>query len=436
MTCRLLLALALLAFTGAVPAAERPNILLILADDQAWTDYGFMGHDVIRTPHLDRLASESAVFTRAYVPTSLCRPSLATLITGLYPHQHRTCGNDPRFTPAGGVNKQNSPEYRALNERLIAHIEEHSTVPRVLGTAGYRSLQTGKWWEGNYRRGGFTAGMTHGDPNRGGRHGDAGLVIGRQGLQPIYDFLKETGEEPWFIWYAPMLPHTPHDPPERLLAKYTAPGKSIHVARYQAMCEWWDETCGELLAHLDQTGQSQNTLVVYTCDNGWIQDPEGPRFASRSKRSPYDSGIRSPILLRCPGKIESARYETLVSSIDVAPTIYAAAGVAAPDGLPGINLLDVCKNRGQCDREQLFGAIFEHDVADVDEPGKSLLFRWTIAGQRKLILPHGDGAAELYDLGADPHEQQNLAGDQSDEVTRLTAEINRWWPAAVATPVR
>lgn len=419
----------LIVLATSLSAAERPNVLFILSDDQAWTDYGFMGHDTIRTPHLDKLASQSAVFPRAYVPTSLCRPSLATLITGLYPHQHRTSGNDPALSAGARQKRYQSEEHQRLNAKLIAHIEEHPTVPRLLGTAGYRSLQTGKWWEGDFSRGGFTAGMTHGDVTRGGRHGDDGLDIGRQGLQPIYDFLDAKCEQPWFIWYAPMLPHTPHNPPERLLAKYTAEGKSLHVARYQAMCEWWDETCGELLQAVEDRGLTQNTLVVYVTDNGWIQDPEQPRYAPRSKRSPNEGGIRSPILLRWPGRIEPARYETLVSSIDLTPTILAAAGVEAPAGLPGINLLEVCRNGGRSDRQQLYGEIFEHDIPDVDDAAKGLLYRWTIDGQWKLILPTGSGAAELYDLAADPHEHQNLAAAHPDRVRELTKAINAWWPA-------
>lgn len=422
----------ILGWTGTAPGAERPNVLLILSDDQAWTDYGFMGHDTIRTPHLDRLASQSAVFPRAYVPTSLCRPSLATLITGLYAHQHRITGNDPLLSAGARREKYRSAEHRALNERLIAHIEEHPTVPRLLGAAGYRSLQTGKWWEGNYSRGGFTAGMTHGDPDRGGRHGDAGLDIGRQGLKPIYEFLDAADERPWFIWYAPMLPHTPHNPPDRLLAKYTQEGKSVHVARYQAMCELWDETCGELLKGLDDRGLTSNTLVVYVTDNGWIQDPEAPRYAPRSKRSPNEGGVRSPILLRWPGHIEPARYETLVSSIDLAPTMLAAAGVAAPPELPGLNLLEVCRNGGRSDRGQLFGEIFEHDIPDVDDAAKGLLYRWTIAGDWKLILPTGDGSPELYNVTADPHEQSNVASQQPARVQKMTADINAWWPASGA----
>jgi arylsulfatase A-like enzyme len=412
----------------ASPAADRPNVLFILSDDQAWTDYGFMGHDTIRTPHLDKLASQGAIFPRAYVPMSLCRPSLATLVTGLYPHQHRISGNDPVFKANARKARYQSEEYLQLNERLIAHIEEHPTVPRLLGQAGYRSLQTGKWWEGNPARGGFTTGMTHGDPQRGARHGDAGLDIGRKGLKPIYDFLDAKSDQPWFIWYAPMLPHTPHTPPDRLLAKYTAAGKSEHIAKYQAMCEWWDETCGELLKAIDDRGLAGNTLVVYVTDNGWLQDPDNPRYAPRSKRSPNEGGIRSPIILRWPGQIEPARHETLVSSIDLAPTILSACGVDVPKSMPGLDLLDICKHAGQSERTQLFGEIFEHDIPDVDDPVKGLTHRWTIEGDWKLILPVGDGAAELYNLNDDPHENQNLAAQNPERVAALTKGIDAWWP--------
>ena len=115
-------------------AAERPpNVVMIVADDQGWTDFGFMGHPVIKTPHLDKLAAESAVFPNGYVPTSLCRASLATLLTGLYASQHKICCNDP----PDGV------------DRAAMHpfIKNAPTVPRLLQQAGYRSLQTGKFWD-------------------------------------------------------------------------------------------------------------------------------------------------------------------------------------------------------------------------------------------------------------------------------------------------
>jgi uncharacterized sulfatase len=453
------------AFHGSLQAAEdaRPNVLVIIGDDIAWTDYGFMGHADVRTPSLDRLAREGVVFRRGYVPTALCRPSLASIITGLYPHQHGITGNDPAI--GAELERQrvaDDPQYQALRERLVAKIDQVATLPRVLAQHGYASLQTGKWWEGSYARGGFTHGMTHGDPRRGGRHGDAGLTIGRQGLEPIRKFLdalleEDRGDRPFFIWYAPFLPHTPHNPPERLFAKYQREGRPIELARYYAMCEWFDETCGELLAMLDDRGLSENTLVVYVADNGWIQrtgDTTVPgdwnqSFAPRSKQSPNEGGVRTPIVLRWPAQLEPAEPDALASSIDLAPTILAACGIDPPQGLPGIDLIAAYR-AGEWTRPIIFGEGFAHDVADVDRPAASLLFRWCInegrfgnpsSGRLKLIIPHdgqigryapvhrlhqADGV-QLYDLADDPHERRNLAESQPAVVDRLQRQINAWW---------
>lgn len=409
------LSLALTAFSGTAIAADRPpNVVLLIGDDQAWTDFGFMGHKDIRTPHLDRLASQSAVFPRGYVPMSLCRPSLATLLTGRYPHEHRISGNDP---PKGTDRRE-----------MLRHVRSLPTLPKWLGQRGFASFQTGKWWEGNFADGGFTAGMTHGDPAKRGRHGDLGLKIGREGLQPIRDFLAKTGDKPFFLWYAPMMPHTPHTPPERLLAKYQQPDRPLPIAKYYAMCEWFDETVGELIGILNESGVAENTLVVFVTDNGWIQQPNANGFAPKSKRSPYDGGLRTPILVRWPGRVTPARFETPVSSIDIVPTILSATGIATDQALPGKNLLEIAANGGKCDRASLFGEIFDHDVADIDRPAASLLFRWTLSeGRWKLILPDGSGNAELYDVLADPFETNDLAAKHTDVVQRLTKDINRWW---------
>ncbi len=417
MNATLLLSVTLLCALQ-VNAAEQPNVLMIVSDDQAWTDYSFMGHQAIQTPHLDKLARQSALFTRGYVPASLCRPSLATMITGLYPHQDGITGNDP---PQG-----------TDRTKMLTHIQAHPTLPGLLAKQGYLSLQTGKWWEGNYKLGGFTHGMTHGDPKRGGRHGDLGLKIGREGLRPVESFLDECGEKPFFIWYAPFLPHSPHNPPERLLKKYTAQGRSLHVAKYYAMCEWFDETCGELLGILDQRGLADNTLVVYVCDNGWIQREDSGRYAPKSKRSPNDGGVRTPIMLRWPGKIAPKKYDTLVSSIDLAPTILSACNITPPKEMPGVNLLDLVIDGKPLKRDAIFGEIFDHDVADINDPSASLQYRWVIEGDWKLILPRAGGPhtgdkAELYNLGDDPHEEKNLAAENPEIVKRLTTRLKDWW---------
>jgi uncharacterized sulfatase len=412
-------------------AADHPNIVMIISDDQAWNDYGFMGHDVIQTPNLDRLAAQSAVFRRGYVPTGLCRPSLMTLITGLYTHQHKTSGNDP--SPA--VTKTNTPEYNEQRAKLIEHIDQHPTVPKLLAAQGYVSHQSGKWWEGNYARAGFTAGMTRGFPERGGRHGDDGLEIGREGMEPVFRFVDQAvaDDKPFFLWYAPFLPHTPHNPPQRILNKYRAADRPMALAKYYAMCDWFDETCGQLVDYVDEKKVRENTLIVYVTDNGWIQ---------RTPETKVPEGWRpSFAMFSWPGTIEPAEREELCSSIDLVPTMLAAADASIPESLPGLNLLPAIRDGKPIDRDTIFGETCAHDIVDIEKPEASLLYRWCIERRWKLLLTY-DGQVnrypavhlrterrpQLFDLVADPHETKNLATDHPGIVARLARKIDQWWP--------
>lgn len=430
------------------PRVETPNILLIISDDHGWTDYGFMGHPEIETPHLDRLARQSAVFTRGYVPTALCRPALATLITGLYAHQHKITGNDPALLPSmiGPDREPGEPDtYRKLRSQLISRIDRVPTVPQLLSQRGYLSHQSGKWWEGNFRRGGFTSGMTRGFPEPGGRHGDDGLKIGREGLEPVLSFIDQAKEaqRPFFAWYAPFLPHTPHNPPDRLFEKYKQKGvQSDSIARYHAMVEWFDETCGQLIQHLEDRDLRRNTLIVYVGDNGWIQLPNANGFAPRSKQSANEGGVRQPIMFCWPETIQPGlRGDQLCSSIDIVPTILAAAQVEPPTSLPGLNLLPILQSGEPTPRQEVLGETFAHDVADIENPEATLLYRWVIEGPWKLLLTY-DGQVgryaqhhrreerrpQLYHLLDDPHELNNQAGEHPELVERLAQKIHHWWP--------
>jgi uncharacterized sulfatase len=405
---------------------------MIIGDDQAWTDYGFMGHPQIKTPHLDKLASESLVFKRGYVPSSLCRPSLASMITGLYPHQHLLTSNDPPI-PKGLTNAQANKDPRFLKQRqeMIAIFEKSPTLPKLLEKQGYISFQAGKWWEGNACRcGGFTEGMTHGDPAKGGRHGDEGLKIGRQGLQPVFDFLDKAKKDkkPFFVWYAPMMPHQPHNPPARLFNKYKDKTKSEHIAKYWAMCEWFDETVGDLLGKLEKNGQVEDTLVIYLHDNGWIQNPNGASYAPKSKRSQYDGGLRTPILIRWPGHVKPGETDHLADSVDLAPTILHAVGAKPTKDMQGINLLDA---HWVTTRDTIYGDIYTHNAVDIHKPAANLEYRWVIRGHMKLIVPDAanvkNGKIELYDLAKDPTETNNLAAMRPDLVKDLKKILDAWW---------
>ena len=419
-------------------AADRPNIVLILSDDQAWTDYGFMGHPDVQTPHLDDLARRSLLFQRGYVAAPLCRPSLATMVTGLYPFQHGITGND-----VDGYRDR-----AALDVPLREAFHKHPSLIKSLVESGYLAHQSGKWWEGSWQDGGFTHGMTHGDPDRGGRHGDAGLTIGRQGLKPVTEFIDMAieQEKPFFVWYAPFLPHTPHTPPERLLKKYSTAGRASDVAKYYAMCEWFDETCGELLGCLEDRKIANNTIVVYICDNGWAapstnaEDPNQELwkgYAQRSKSSPYENGIRTPIMISWPDRVKPKQAPGFAHAIDLFPTLASAAGVHVPNRLPGINLLDA---NALASRKQVFGVCHSTHNITIGNPDDTLQYLWCVEEQWKLLVRF-DGQdttkyrnlhvwdtapLRLYDLNADPHEKNDVAGQHPEVVARLKSAITDW----------
>jgi len=416
----------------------QPNVVLILGDDQAWSDYGFMGHPDIETPNLDRLASQSLVFDRGYVASPLCRPSLASIITGLFPFQHGVTGND-----VDGMKDR-----AALDLPLRTQFHQHPSFIRTLTDSGYLAHQSGKWWEGSYSDGGFTDGMTHGDPKRGGRHGDAGLRIGRNGMQPVTDFVDHAVSEqkPFFIWYAPFLPHTPHNPPKRLLQKYTSEGRPSDVTNYFAMCEWFDETCGQLLKHLEDRKVAGNTLVLFICDNGWAarstnaQDPNQKMwsgYALRSKGSPYENGIRTPILVSWPNRLQPQRCSDLAHAIDLFPTIAAATGVTAPTGLPGINLMNVDARKG---RQRVFGVTHSIHNLTIGKPDETQQYLWSVGKEWKFIQRYqgkdttryrnvhawDTAPVRLFNIHADPFERNDLAEERADMVERKKLEIEDW----------
>lgn len=408
-------------------ANQRPNVVLIISDDQAWTDYSFMGHPHICTPNLDHLAAESLTFTHGYVPSSLCCPSLATVITGLYPHQHGITSNDPPQRPGDLTKEQRAAEFAAGREQMNRKFDAVAALPRILADHGYESLQTGKWWQGDFHHGGFTHGMT-----KGTRHGDEGLKIGRETMQPIFDFidLATRDKRPFFVWYAPMMPHQPHTPPRRLLDKYLAVAPSPHVARYWAMVEWFDETVGTLLKHLDENQLRDNTIVLFVADNGWITDPQTGNYAAKSKQSPYDGGIRTPIMIRWPGHIEPHRSEVPVNSIDLLPTLLSLLHFPKNTELPGVDMLGPAVTK----RNAIFGECFTHNAVDLNNPAASLRWRWVISGKWKLIQPapqNERGVAELYRLDTDPSEEHDLAAQHPELVATLTNKLNAWWPGTL-----
>jgi uncharacterized sulfatase len=441
------LAFAWLACGCAVlSAADRPNILMIVSDDHAWFDYGFMGSKAVSTPHLDKLAAESRTFPRGYVTNSLCGPSLASMLTGRHVHRHGITGNDP-FVPvaaAAGAKgagkaaaaKQKSAAFLEGRAQMIKLFQSSPILPRLLGEQGYVSLQTGKWWMGPYQTGGFTEGMT-----KGGRHGDEGLDIGRKTLAPLTDFISRSKKDgkPFFAWYAPMMPHDPHTPPERLLAKYRDKSPTPQAAKYHAMVEWFDETIGEIRAHLEKEGLTRDTIIIYIADNGWIPRTDLPAVDfTRSKQSPFDGGVRTPIFVSWPGHIKPATIDEAASAVDIMPTLLKLVGAPVPADGDGIDLLD---DNALKSRPFVAGQNSTHDIQELGRPAASLRYRWLVSGDLKLIVSSGlqtgrvvhgsrDDATEpprLFDLKADPYELRDLAAERPADVKRLMGQLDGWW---------
>lgn len=460
---------AVIFFAASTFAAERPNVVLIISDDQTYSDFGFMGHEQVRTPHIDRLAAKSARYTNGYVPSSVCRPSLVTLLTGLYPHQHGVHFNHP---PPGFGKLTRSPdidktEYDALRDAATRFIRSAPTLPRILAANGYRCLQTGKYWEGHWKNAGFTEGMTTAEPRNqvdalGNKriaygdivahgNGDHGLAIGRETMKPIFDFVDDCRAkgDPFFVWYAPFLPHLPHDAPDRFRKQYEDdPDVPKHAVSYYSACSWFDATVGQLVKHVEDAGLAKETIFVFVVDNGFSPDAKQPldddnfNYTKKSKRSPFDDGLRTPILIRWDGHTKAFTQTNPCSSVDLFPTLLSALELKVEDvKLPGESLWPSAIGESPLPSRAVFGEIYPGDASSLGNPSHDIAYRWIREGRFKLIVPHSRFGETpwgnylkkpaLFDLIADPRESRNLAGVAEFEETtqKLTRKLDTWWTA-------
>ena len=194
--------------------------------------------------------------------------------------------------------------------------------------------------------------------------------------------------------------------------------------------------------YLKEKSLDQNTLVVYTTDNGWIQSPKHNRYAARSKRAPHEGGVRTPIMFKLPGVIQpEMNHSTLVSNIDLVPTVLNFLNVSNKE-LPGINVLD---NEKLEKRETLFIECYNHDILNVEKPSETVLYKIALNQKWKLMLPNPkmvvksfdtpqeqyygyySNQPQLFDLENDPHEQVNLADKYPETVAKMSRQINEWW---------
>lgn len=389
---------------GAVPSGEKPNIILIIADDLSWSLYSFMGHPLIKTPAIDKLAAEGIAFVNGTATAPICRPSLQSILTGLYQR-------DIKKDNIGNINR-----------------EVNKVLPQYLAEAGYANLQTGKWWEADPVRSGFTEGIT--SPSSAAKD-----EIGRRTMKPIFNFitqnylapLQSVGEaKPFFVWYAPRIPHQPFDPPDEFLNLYP---EDENKRRYYGMISWLDSTIDEITTFLDTTTLSDgrrlrdNTLIIYLADNGF--------GILNSKDHFTENGMRTPIILNFPGRIPAVgKHEALVSEIDILPTILEYAGLPAPQLPDALSLKQLAESGGNApSRKYIFGNWRP-------SAGRSVRTK-----QYKFYDDSRGKPQRLTDLIKDPFEEKNLIGTDTAKrqyralTTELENLIQGWWQNRTPPPL-
>lgn len=422
----------------APPATvNHPNIVFVIADDVSYDKFGFMGNKAAKTPTLDQLAQQGTVFTTAYVPTAFCRPSLATLLTGQWPHQTRLYTN------------RGIPVLPAGSSTLATHLQQ----------SGYITFSGGKFWEDEPDLRGFD----YFDPNKDD--------FARKNQDVLWRFLDSfAGKQPMFIFWAPLLPHRPHNAPQKFMdaideSKLDLKGIPLDQQehfkeaekRLLAMTMWFDDEFNKLFQQLKTRNQLENTVFVFLADNG---------FSNRgiSKSAPYELGLRTPIIFYWPGHFPVQLIDAGVDTVNIFKTILDIANVPALSiPLPGHSLLPVITQKTPPIAEKLFGADYpafslktdplprpERDIFALhvrDGDWKYIFFLRDVREQDNLdltiqkgVMPFPErkaGDEELFYLPDDPYERNNLAGTEnhSARIQQYRREVLQWWFSTGGQPL-
>jgi N-sulfoglucosamine sulfohydrolase len=422
----------ILTSASAAEGAGRPNVILIVADDMAREDCGAYGHPAIRTPNLDRLAREGMRFDRAFVTASSCSPSRSSLITGRYPHN------------------TGAPElHQPLPRDQVTFVER-------LKSAGYWTAAAGKWHLGNavkdrfdvVREAGTAGFQLPTGSNAKARMTAEGAGAIQSGCDQWVRVLRDRlRDKPFFLWLAALDPHRdyqqgtiprPHRPEDAVVPPYLpdVPEVRRDLALYYDEIARLDSYVGAVLAELDRQGEAGNTLVVFLSDNG--------RPFPRCKTTLYDSGIRTPWIVRWPGHVPPGSHcERLVSTVDIAPTVLKLAGLEPGPSFQGQDFSPLFQDPKAKIRDWIFAERNWHDYAARGRSVRSERFQYirnddhdlaltppadavrspTFQAMRRLrdegkvtlaqraCFLHPRPADELYDADADPHELHNVAGD-------------------------
>ncbi len=418
-----------------------PNIVFILADDLGWGDLGCYGHPLIKTPNLDRLASRGTLFTHFYSASPVCSPSRAAFMTGQFPaklgiHDYLPVPLQPYQIAAGTV--------PYLNPAV-------ATLTRVLKQAGYVTGHFGKWHLGDgpdapeaNEYGIDVCRITHGrGPGYGEWWDDPGFRARASEMlvDELIQFLEKNPEQPIYANLWLLDPHATLNPTEEQMAPYAhlRPGRGVTypgaMTVYYSVVTNLDAQIGRLLARLDELGLADNTILIFSSDNGPedICIPGSSHSAAGDtpfrgrKRSLYDGGIRMPFIVSWPGTIPQGKVNnsSVIGAVDLLPTLCAVAGIdtsALPD-LDGEDISDILSGNCRQRTKPLYWDWRFNQAGSLIHHSPQLAIR---EGNWKLLMNRDGGRVELYDLSDNRLEVDNVANQYPDVAAQLARRLLDW----------
>lgn len=420
----------LLALSPSDAQETPPNFVILFADDLGINDLGCFGRKDQNTPNLDKLAAEGARFTQAYAAASVCSPSRAALLTGQSPARLKITTFLTGRTDRASHRLLAAP----INHNLPEGVQ---TIAQLLKPKGYASAAIGKWHLGgkghqptNHGFDEFFAGKANpGAESPQGGKGELGHA------DYAVKFIERNKAKPFFLYLAFDNPHIPLAAPAKAIA---ANAKSFHPT-YAALIESLDDAVGRVLKALDDQGVAKNTVVIFASDNGGVhiselkESPATYNAPSRAgKGFVYEGGIRTPLIIRYPGRLASRVISEPVVLGDLCPTICALAKVPAPLPLDFQDISPLLFDSKPADTKPR--ALFWHQPHYMNQGGKPAgVVR---EGDWKLIEQYEDGSLELYNLAKDPSETTDLAAAEPNRVAALRGKLEAWRRSVGAEPTK
>ena len=413
-------------------AADRlrpPNFIVILMDDMGWRDVGFMGNRFVETPNIDRLAKNGLVFSQSYASAPNCSPTRACLMSGQYTPRHGVYTVvDPRQPVGSPWHKLTAAESKS---ELATDVV---TVAESLQAGGYATAFFGMWNLGRGRTGPVTPG------GQGFKHvvfpenlgfakdayfDKAGNYLSDRLTDEVLKFVEQNREQPFFVYLPDHAVHAPFEPKPDLMKKYEQKATRSSDRRddpaYAATIEAVDQNVGRIIELLARHKLADNTVVIFTSDNGGTPQYTAPLKGSKGEL--YEGGIRVPLVVSWPGlKKPGSQCDAPVSSVDLYPTLLELAGIhpRTRQILDGISLVPAFNGASELPRQRLFW----HFPCYVGRATPSSAIR---EGDFKLIeFFENGGRRELYNLRSDPNEERNLIATMPEKATELYRTLQAW----------